>query len=177
MFDSRTILSINELQSAYRIVSTICAPATNGHGVTYMVELYHDNASVTVTFNRTHPDSRIRVNQLVTVWWNHLPLVRINGAIQIANFLVLDVPNKCVDMFETVPPRWKCDRNLIRQVKEMLESLPLHIQKIVKATLWDGCRFKRFCKLAASRYTPGYYGLENHLDKIKIEESFSVIAN
>lgn len=177
MFDDRSMLTINELPSAYRIVSTSCVPATNGHGVTYLVELYHDKACVTVTFNRAHPDIRIHVNQLVSVWWNHPPVVRTNGAIQIANFVMLDYPSKCVDMFETVLPRWQCDRELIRQIREMLETLPIHIQQIVKAALWDGRRFKRFCKLAASRYAVGIYRLENPLDANKIEASVRAMAD
>ncbi len=149
MFDEQTMRPISSLPRAFRIVSTSCLPSTQGRGVTYRVDLYHDKACVTVTFSRAHPDIRLCVNQLVSVWWK-LPLVSTNGAIPIANLVLLEYPIKGVNLFETVPPRWGRDRELLKRGKELLDLLPLNIQRIVTAILWDSRRFRRFCEQSVS---------------------------
>lgn len=87
MFNENSISQLNSMPSAFRIVSTSCVPAKNCKGVTYFVELYHEKRCVTVTFNKTHPDTRIRVNRLVSVKWIQ-PMEQINGVIQIAQMVV-----------------------------------------------------------------------------------------
>lgn len=149
MFDEKTMPPIDGLPRAFRIVSTSCVPSTQGRGVTYRVELYHDRACVTVTFSRAHPDTRLRVNQLASVWWK-LPLVSTNGAIQIASLVLLEYPIKGVNLFETVPPRWGRERQLLKQAKELLDLLPVNIRLIVTAILWDGRRLRCFCERSAS---------------------------
>jgi len=149
MFDEQTMLHRDNMPRAFRIVSTSCVPSMQGSGVTYRVELYHDKACVTVTFSRAHPDIRLRVNVLASVWWKP-PLVRTNGAIQIDNLVLLERPVKGLNLFETVPPRWSRDRELLKRAKELFASLPVNIQLIVTAILWDGRRLQCFCERSAS---------------------------
>lgn len=130
MFNENSTSKLNSMPSAFRIVSTSCVPAKNCKGVTYFVELYHEKKCVTVTFNKTHPDTRILVNRLVSVKWIQ-PLERINGAIKIAQMVELESPIKGVQIFETIPPRWARERALINRGKALFDLMPVRVQLIV----------------------------------------------
>jgi len=149
MFDEQNIPPIETMPGVFRIVSTSCIPMANGRGVAYRVELYHDRAQLTVTFTRSQPDIRLRADLLVSVRWK-LPVVSVEGAIQISRLALMEHPVKEVNPFEMVPPRWVRDRDLVVQAKNLLETLPDNLKQLVSAIFWNGVRFRLFCDRPAS---------------------------
>jgi len=141
--------SMNSLPSVFRIVSTACVPISNGPGVSYRVGLYHDEACMTVSFTRSHPDIQIRVSQLVSVCWKY-PLITTNGTVEVSSLVVLEQPIKDVSLFETVPPSWIKDRRLVNQARWQFYFLPTGLRLTIKAILWDGRRFRAFLEQSAS---------------------------
>lgn len=149
MFNEQTIPPIDSMPGVFRIVSTSCVPMQGGKGVAYRVELYHDKVQLTVTFNRSQPDIRLRTDLLVSVRWK-LPAIMTRGALQIARLVLLEYPVKGVNPFETVPPRWVKDRSLVTKARNLLNALPDNLRQLVCAIFWDGVRFRLFCDRPAS---------------------------
>jgi hypothetical protein len=104
---------------------------------------------MTVSFNRSHPDIQLRVSQLVMVSWKY-PLRTTNGAVEVSSLVVLELPIKGVNLFETVPPSWIKDRRLVNQARWQLYLLPAGLRLTIKAILWDGRRFRAFLEQSAS---------------------------
>jgi len=143
MVNDKSMINTESLPSTFRIVTYSCMSSTQGCGVTYRLELYHPNASVTVTIGREHPDKTIGVNKLAAVWWkNHR--VCVDDVIQVANLWILQSPSTSVDLFKTVPPSWGWSMELLAQIKELLGRLPKDMQILAKAILWDARRFRLF---------------------------------
>lgn len=149
MLNEQTIPPIDTMPGVFRIVSTSCVPMGGGKGVTYRIELYHDKAQLTVTFNRSQPDIRLRTDLLVSVRWK-LPVTAIKGAIQISRLVILEHPVKGENLFETVPTRWVKDRSLVAKGRNLVDALPSNLRQLVCAIFWDGVRFRLFCDRPAS---------------------------
>lgn len=170
MLNEPVIPPIDTMPNVFRIVSTSCVPMPNGRGVSYRIELYHHKAQLAVTFTRAHPDIRLRANLLVSVRWK-LPITSTQGAIQISRLVILEHPIKGVNPFETVPPRWVKDRNLVKQAKRLIDVLPDNLQQLVSAIFWDGMRFRMFCEHPASvhdRHSNRNRNLRHTVDECKM---------
>jgi len=149
MHDEYTIPPINTLPIVYRIVSTSCVPTSNGRGVEYRIELYHERAKMTVAYTRSQPDIRMKVDMLVSVRWK-LPLVSVGGAIRIFRVVLLEQPDKGFNLFETVPPQWVRDRELVKRAVNVFDTLPDNLQHLLTAVIWNGTRFRPFCEHPSS---------------------------
>lgn len=149
MFNEQIIPLIDTMPRVFRIVSTSCVPNSNGRGVTYRIEIYHDKAQLAVTFSRSHPDIRLRADLLVSVRWK-LPVTSIQGAIQISRLVILEHPVKGENLFETVPLHWVKDRSLVAKARNLLDALPDNLRQLVCAIFWDGVRFRLFCDRPSS---------------------------
>lgn len=176
MFEEQIIPPIDSLPGVFRILSTSCVPSSNGRGVVYRVELYHDKARMTVSFARAHPDIRMRVDQLASVRWK-MPVVCNGGAIQISRLVLLEHPIKDINLFEMVPPSWVKDRELVNRAKKLLDNLPDNLRQLVTAILWDGSRFRRFCDRPASIRGHHAYRSGNLRHTVEVGESVSLLAS
>lgn len=149
MSDQQMLPPIDTMPGVFRVVSTSCVPMTGGKGVTYRVELYHEQAHLTVTYNRSQPDIRLRADLLVSVRWK-TPVICHDGAIQISRLVILEHPVKGENPFDTVPPHWVKDRLLVRKAASLVDALPGNLRQLVCAIFWDGVRFRLFCDRPAS---------------------------
>ncbi len=175
MLNENTIPQVNAFPPIFRVASTSCLPATNGKGVEYKVKLYHDDVQMTVSYSAAQPDIRLKVDHLVSVRWK-LPIVYVEGAIQISRLVLLEKPVKGFNIFETVPPRWVKDRTLIHRAKQALDALPTNLHQLITAVLWDGKRFCRFCVGPSSiEYLPALKN-ENLLHTVQVTEIVKLIS-
>lgn len=174
MLNENKIPQISDLPTIYRVTSTSCIPAPNKCGVVYRVGLYHDDAQLTVQYTSSQPDIRLKVDLLVSVRWK-LPVVEVDGAIQIARLVILEHPIKGFNLFKTVPPRWVKDRHLVERAKDAVDALPSNLHQLINAVLWDGKRFCRYCVVPSSiDYIPMLKN-QNLLHTVEVTEIVKLI--
>lgn len=174
--NASSIPPIDKLPSIFRIVSISSRPSDNSKCVEYRAELFHDSASMTVSFNRSHPDIRLKEDMLVSVRWK-LPVHCHAGAIQVSRLVLLELPINTVNLFETVPHRWVKNRELVGRAKVILDTLPDNLRFLFTAILWNGARFRRFCNRPAS--VSGHHSVEsgNLLHTIEVAETVMLNIN
>lgn len=158
MFDESKIPPIDKLPGVFRIVSISAVPGINGKSVDYRAELFHEKASLTVSFTRSQPDIRLKEDMLVSVRWKS-PVICVSGAIRISRLVLLERPENCVNLFETIPLGWVNDRGLVKRAKAVHDALPNNLQALITAILWNGTRFRRFCNRPSS--ITGHHSFEN----------------
>lgn len=171
----QNIPPIAELPYAYRIRSLLQNPLPNGQGVLYTIELFHERVQLNVTFTRSQPDTRLRVNKLVSIYWK-LPVISSDGAIRISRLTLIEQPLRKFNLFDTVPPSWVSDRKLVARARDMLEALPDHLKHLASAVLWDGFRFRRFCEGPSSLKDHHAYRNGNLRHTVETAEHAQTIA-
>ncbi len=107
--------------------------------------LFREQAAIKVTWSGATPDLRIRPGGLVSPRWQ-VRAVSDEGAIRISRLVLLERPEPLLNMFATVPPGWARDRDLVKVAAGLVDELPKPYRHLVNAVLWDGERFRRFCK-------------------------------
>jgi 3'-5' exoribonuclease len=110
----------------------------------YDAHLFHERASLRVTWTTNHPDIRLKPNLLVSPRWNARPVSQ-DGTLRIARLALLERPEPQENLFDLVPPGWVKDRTLVAHAHALLEILPRPLQHLFNAIFWDGQRFRRFC--------------------------------
>ena len=166
---------ISDLPYVYRIRSLLQEPLPNGCGVRYTIELYHEHIQLNVTFTRSQPDIRLRVNKLVSIRWK-LTVLSSHGAIHISRLALIERPLRQFNLFDTVPPSWVSDRKLVTAARDMLDRLPSNLQHLFCAVMWDGFRFRRFCEAPSSLNNHHAYRNGNLKHTIETAENAMTIA-
>jgi 3'-5' exoribonuclease len=176
MSNEITIPPIDKLPCVFRIVSIISKPDSSGKCTHYRVELFHEKASMTVSFSRSQPDIRLKEDVLVSVRWK-LPVFCTEGAIQISRLVLLEHPIGTLNLFETVPYHWVKDRQLVNRAKAIMDALPDNLSLLIIAILWNGARFHRFCNRPAS--VSGHHSFEsgNLLHTVEVAETIQLNAS
>jgi 3'-5' exoribonuclease len=64
--------------------------------------------------------------------------------------VLLERPEKSLNLFQTVPHHWAPDRALVKQAAEHWDCIPSTLQELLRAVFWDGHRFRRFCERPSS---------------------------
>jgi len=176
MFNENNIPPIHNLPGIYRIVSTSCVPSMSGRGVEYSIGIYHDKAQLTVAFSRSQPDIRLKVDMLVSVRWK-FPVVSQGGAIQISRLVLLEQPVKGFNLFETVPPGWVKNRELVKNAQEILNCLPDNWHHLVTAIMWNGTRFSQFCENPSSISNHHAYRNGNLRHTVEVVEMVKLLSS
>lgn len=96
-----------------------------------------------VSWQCSHPDVRLRPGVLVSPRY----LVSSGSAVgkRISRIVLLDRPERSVNLFETIPASWVRDGNLVARAVSIWEGLPLCFRELINTLLWDGGRMRRFC--------------------------------
>ena len=168
-------ISIDQLPGIFRIETINSAPTNNGYKTEYRAELYNEKISLSVSFCCSHPDIRLKANKLVSIRWK-LPLISIDGVIQISRLVLLEHAIKGFNLFETIPPTWVKDRDLVRRAQIIMDSLPDDMQHLITAVLWDGIRFHHFCDRPASMNNHHACQNGNLRHTVEVAEAVMVLA-
>lgn len=174
MNNAATLPPIDQLPRIFRITAIKSTPSASRRGTEYRVDLFHEQASMTVSFTRSQPDTRLKPDMLVSVRWK-LPVTCTDGAIQISRLVLLEHPVKGLNLFDTVPYDWVKDRALVKRARTLLDALPDNLHLLILAILWNGTRFRRFCNRPAS--LTGHHSHENGNLQHTVEVSENVILN
>lgn len=107
--------------------------------------VYHEQASLRVTWSVRQPDIRLKPGKLVEIRWTGGSPRSMNGAIVIARLVMLEKHRSKLDLFKTVPPSWIKDRTLTDRASKLWMELLGSCQELITAIFWDSDRFERFC--------------------------------
>ncbi|PKO43536.1 MAG: metal-dependent phosphohydrolase [Betaproteobacteria bacterium HGW-Betaproteobacteria-22] len=132
---------IIDLPWLFRLVRLDQAKLPNG-GYRFQANLFHEKASIAVTWINSKADDRLTAGSLVTPRWTS-KTVCTQGQIIINRLLPVNTPGN-VNIFDTVPYEWVKNREIIRQAQEMIDSLPPCFIKLINGIFWDYRRFYRF---------------------------------
>ena len=106
-------------------------------------ELFHDQASLTVTWGSRGNDAIISEGMLVKpIWKNEQQCGQ--GCVGVKSVTAITSPTMDVNLFETIPYEWMKDRAPIQAAKEIIACLPTHFALLFAAIFWDNKRFYRF---------------------------------
>jgi len=148
-FDEKeTPINLAMMPKIFRLTSIFHAP-TDGMGTQCIATLYHDRASLKVSWNVSNPDLRLKSGDLVSLRWFNRTFCK-GGSIKISRLVLMERPEPWENLFHTVPHGWVRDRELVTQAATLMEALPRPYRYLLNAILWDGQRFKRFCSLPSS---------------------------
>jgi len=138
---STTSTPIIDLPWLYRIIDLQKSALPQG-GFQFRAQLFHEKASIAVTWINSKVDERLTAGSLVTPRWTSKAVCK-QGQTVINRLLPVTSPG-LVNLFETVPHEWVSERTLIREIRQLTESLPDHYIKLLNGIFWDYKRFYRF---------------------------------
>jgi len=130
------------LPGIYRLTGIEHKP--NGRATTCIAQLYHEKASLRVTWECRQPDTRLYEGALVSPRWLGRFTCSEHGAVRISRLVLLEIPQAGASLFDTVPHGWVRDRALVARAKVLTDRLPRHMALLFNALFWDGRRFMRF---------------------------------
>jgi 3'-5' exoribonuclease len=111
--------------------------------------VYHEQASLRVTWTVRQKDDRLQRGRLVEIRWLGGWAPSHMGAIMIARLVPIERHRK-IDVFRTVPPSWVKDNALRKRASILWQRLSEPCQELLAAIFWDGERFARFCAAPSS---------------------------
>jgi len=136
-----------DLPWLFRIVHLDQMRLPNG-GYRFQANLFHEKASIAVTWINSKVDERLTAGCLVTPRWTSKS-VCTQGQVIINRLLPVTTPGN-VSLFDTVLYEWVKDRAVINQAREIVDGLPIHFIKLINGIFWDYRRFYRFLVGASS---------------------------
>lgn len=106
--------------------------------------VFHEQASLRVTWTVRHPDTRLKPGKLVEIRWTGGSPRSVMGAIMIARLVLIERHRK-IDVFRTIPSSWVKDKALLGRASMLWKQLTEPCQELIAAIFWEGDRFSRFC--------------------------------
>lgn len=133
---------VRDLPAAFRLQSIERLPF-EGTEVLNRAVLFHERASLRVTWLSHQVDGRLGVDGLVSIRWLGRP-TSLSGAIRISRLVPIARPEATVNLFETVPTAWIRQRALVQRARVLWEQLDGPLKALVNAVLWAPDRFRRY---------------------------------
>lgn len=141
--EQKTPSNIAMMPCIFRL-SSIHHSQTEGRQSRCTASLYHELASIKVSWIVNQPDIRLKSGVLVSARWLGQTKCE-NGTIIISRLVLMERPEPWENLFLTVPHGWVKNRELVKQAAALVEVLPRSYRFLFNAIFWDGQRFKRFC--------------------------------
>ena len=138
-----------KLPQVYRLVS-IDRDAVSVKEYRMTAVIFHEAASLRVTWTVRQPDIRLKPGKLVEVRWTSGAPRTEAGAVVITRLVMLEKHRPDLDVFKTVPTTWVKDRALVKRASMLWRSLAASCQELITAVFWEGDRFERFCTSPSS---------------------------
>ena len=106
--------------------------------------LYFDGQTHPVTWTSRQLDTRLRPGVMVSP--RLISIVReADAGVRVARVILLERPERHVNLFDTIPPEWIEDSALLERAGAIWGALPMPFQELINTLLWDGIRMRRFC--------------------------------
>lgn len=143
MFDTETNAGTESQPAIHRVVAIRFDPRQRGLRAT--AALYHAYGSHRVSWETAHPDTRLKADVLVRVYWKPAR-TPVDGVIPVTRVAVIDEPIRYENLFLTVPSGWVRDRELVERASRLWEALKVPQQELFNRVFWEGGRFARYCQ-------------------------------
>lgn len=118
-----------------------CVPHKGG-GYVCRATLYHDRASVTVSFNTERRDPKLRKGSFSSAAWP--PTISSErGTIRIGDLLVRDCSASSFNPFFSLPHAWRTYRHKIECARDLWDTSSRQLRKLLFTTFWSGLCVKR----------------------------------
>lgn len=124
-----------QLPQVFRITAI---EATLLHDSTYEINasIFHEKAQLDVQWNASQLDSRLTVNQLVSIRWKG-KLAENSGKIIISRLAPVETPTSSVNLLDTVPHVWSLNREGLQRLRKLLDLLSAECQKVFNTIFWN----------------------------------------
>ncbi|MFZ4539585.1 HD domain-containing protein, partial [Propionivibrio sp.] len=126
----------------FRVVSIERFPHS-GNGYQNRAMLFHEQAKLAVEWTSDKVDFRLVPGSLASLdMEGEVPAT--TDAVPITQLQLLELPVPTLNLFETIPPGWVRNRELVQRGLVLWASLPNYCQHLFNAMFWASKRFQRF---------------------------------
>jgi len=143
MAEQHVPFGLASMPRLFRLASLTRTPL---NGSIYQMEasVYHDRASLCVSWTVRQPDTRLKEGVLVSPRYL-LNAVSSDGSLRIHRLVMIEQPIHTENLFHTALPAWVPNRDLIRRASLLFEQLDLGYKELLNGVLWDAEIFHGFC--------------------------------
>lgn len=133
------------LPRVMRIVKITIAPNSATNEYRHQAVLYARGVNIAVEWFAKQRYDQLTCNGLVTIAYKGIKPISIDGHLQIIRLCRLDRPDMSYNLFETAPPDWFINKDILTRAIQAWELLDDKNQHLLNAICFEGDFFKRFC--------------------------------
>jgi hypothetical protein len=124
-----------QLPQIFRITAIECTLLPDS---TYEINatIFHEKAQLDVQWNAAQMDSRLAVNQLVSIRWKG-KLAEQSEKIIISRLTPLDTPSASVNLLDTIPVTWCTNREGLQRARKLVDLLSAEYKKVFNTIFWN----------------------------------------
>jgi 3'-5' exoribonuclease len=127
----------------FRIQTIDRTLAKDGAQICSVANLFHERASLMVTWTSRQTDTRLQRGSLARIRWGGATECA-DGAIRIDRLVLADLPDTTTNLFATIPTAWVRDRTVVQRAIILWDQLPRNLAHLFNALMWNGKRFHRY---------------------------------
>ncbi|PPC96542.1 MAG: hypothetical protein CTY32_04310 [Methylotenera sp.] len=102
--------------------------------------IFHVKAQLDVQWNASQLDSRLSINQLVSIRWKG-KLYESSGKIIISRLAPIEAPYESVNLLDTLPTAWCQNREEIQRLGKVVDLLSSNYKKVFNTIFWNSNTF------------------------------------
>ena len=140
-----TFTDASLLPRVMRIVKITIAPNSATNEYRHQAVLYAQGVHIAVEWFAKQRYDQLTCNGLVTIAYKGIKPISIDGHLQIIRLCRLDRPDMSYNLFETAPPDWFTNKDILTRAIQAWEQLDDKNQHLLNAICFEGDFFKRFC--------------------------------
>jgi 3'-5' exoribonuclease len=133
------------LPRVMRIVKITIAPNGATNEYRHQAVLYAQGVHIAVEWVARQRHDQLTCNGLVTIAYKGIKPASIDGYLQIIRLCRLDRPDMSYNLFETTPPDWFINKDILSRAIQAWEQLDDKNKHLLNAICFEGDFFKRFC--------------------------------
>lgn len=124
-----------QLPQIFRITSIECTLLPDS---TYEINasIFHEKAQLDVKWNASQLDSRLSVNQLVSIRWKG-KLAENSGKIIISRLAPVHTPSTSVNLLDTIPPTWCQNREGLQRTRKLVDLISAEYKNVLNTIFWN----------------------------------------
>lgn len=124
-----------QLPQIFRITAIECTLLPDS---TYEINasIFHEKAQLDVQWNAAQIESRLAVNQLVSIRWKG-KLAECYGKIIISRLVPVDKQSASVNLLDTIPITWFANREVLQRARKLVELLSVKYKKVLNTIFWN----------------------------------------
>ena len=102
--------------------------------------IFHEKAQLDVQWNASQLDSRLSINQLVSIRWKG-KLAESSGKIVISRLAPIESPCESLNLLDTLPTAWCQNREEVQRLGKVVDLLSSNYKKVFNTIFWNSNTF------------------------------------